>query len=187
MAVYSGLTVTAERLDKLTIKAGSTRRPPLRQGRQVVGFCPRCRWHADRCLTVQLCPQQRLYFLPDPHGHESLRPILPRRVADPVAGGECQNGCRPGLVTVPPIPAASPCARAGRGTIPRPPTSVPQCSLRGRSGARRPRHARASGRAVRGAVLARLHRFARLPATVMKDRHLCPSSSLMPLTNSWMT
>src|SRR3954453_21916934 len=34
-------------------------------------------------LTVmdgQLCPQQRLYFLPDPHGQGSLRPTLVRRV-----------------------------------------------------------------------------------------------------------
>ncbi len=34
----------------------------------------------DRTIADQLRPQHFLYFLPDPHGHGSLRPTFPKEL-----------------------------------------------------------------------------------------------------------
>jgi hypothetical protein len=48
------------------------------------------------------------------------------------------------------VPLRNACKWSGDGVVLRLVRSVPRCSLRGRSGARQPRHARAKERAARG-------------------------------------
>src|SRR4051812_39582079 len=67
--------------------------------------------------------------------------------------GECQGSCRLNYVMIPPIDAAAALAASMSGDANlRLVMSVPRCSLRRRSGARQPRHARARQHAARGSA-----------------------------------
>jgi hypothetical protein len=69
------------------------------------------------------------------------------------ASGECQGSCRLNRVMIPPLDEAAPLAAEMLGDANlRLVKSVPRCSLRRRSGARQPRHARARQGALRVAA-----------------------------------